>query len=102
MHLMIVYFFELSEDTRFLGKKLGSSILFVCKCYHDLQNVVFNNRINKLRIMGNPGIEKPFSDIIYFIYLHYKMQLLYMMIIMKPNRLSLKKAKEPLLATVTI
>ncbi|RHZ85356.1 hypothetical protein Glove_66g167 [Diversispora epigaea] len=61
-------FLKLSEDTRFLGKERGSSTLFIRKCYRDLENVVLDHKIDKLRITGNPGIGKTFFGY-YLLYL---------------------------------
>ena len=58
---------KLSENTQFLGKGYVS-ILFIRKCYHDLQKIVFDDTINKLRITGNPGIGKTFFGY-YLLYL---------------------------------
>ncbi|CAG8616548.1 14373_t:CDS:2, partial [Funneliformis caledonium] len=57
MHLM-ANFLVLSENTRFLEKENGLSTVFIRKCYLDLQVVVFKR--NKIRITGNPGIEKTY------------------------------------------
>lgn len=61
-------FLELPEGVRFLGKDHGTSKLLVRKCYVDLQEVVFDDKINKLRIVGNPGIGKTFFGY-YLLYL---------------------------------
>ena len=53
-------FLQLSEDTRFLGKRNGPSTLLIRKCYSDLIPVVLDTKIDKLRITGNPGIGKTF------------------------------------------
>jgi hypothetical protein len=61
-------FLELTENTQFLGKEYGPSALFIRNCYLDLKNVIFDDKINKLRITGNPGIGKSFFGY-YLLYL---------------------------------
>ncbi|PKC65674.1 hypothetical protein RhiirA1_460736 [Rhizophagus irregularis] len=61
-------FLKLSKDTRFLGKRNGSSTLLIRKCYRDLTPVVFDTKIDKLRITGNPGIGKTYFGY-YLLYL---------------------------------
>ncbi|GBB85990.1 hypothetical protein RclHR1_12420004 [Rhizophagus clarus] len=61
-------FLRLTENTQFLGKANGSSALLIRNCYRDLQNVIFNDKINKLRISGNPGIGKTYFGY-YLLYL---------------------------------
>ncbi|PKK64378.1 hypothetical protein RhiirC2_869335 [Rhizophagus irregularis] len=58
---------KLSENTHFLGKGYVS-ILLIRKCYHDLQKIVFDDTIDKLRITGNPGIGKTYFGY-YLLYL---------------------------------
>ncbi|GES82570.1 crinkler (CRN) family protein, putative [Rhizophagus clarus] len=48
-------FLRLPENTRFLGKKRGLSVLYIRRCYKDLQQFVFDDAIDRLRITGNPG-----------------------------------------------
>ncbi|CAB4441894.1 unnamed protein product [Rhizophagus irregularis] len=61
-------FLRLPENIRFLGKKQGPSALFIRKCYLDLKDVVFDDKITKLRITGNPGIGKTYFGY-YLLYL---------------------------------
>ncbi|EXX62053.1 hypothetical protein RhiirA5_395628 [Rhizophagus irregularis] len=58
---------KLSKNTHFLGKGYVS-ILLIRKCYHDLQKIVFDDTIDKLRITGNPGIGKTYFGY-YLLYL---------------------------------
>ncbi|CAB5213573.1 unnamed protein product [Rhizophagus irregularis] len=58
----------LKTHTRFLGKRNGSSTLLIRKCYRDLTPVVFDTKIDKLRITGNPGIGKTYFGY-YLLYL---------------------------------
>ncbi|GBC37201.2 DUF185-domain-containing protein [Rhizophagus irregularis DAOM 181602=DAOM 197198] len=46
----------------------GSSTLLIRKCYRDLTPVVFDTKIDKLRITGNPGIGKTYFGY-YLLYL---------------------------------
>ncbi|RHZ77089.1 hypothetical protein Glove_186g10 [Diversispora epigaea] len=50
-------FLQLSEGEHFLGAK---STLFIRKCYRQLLQIVFDEKIRRLRITGNPGIGKTF------------------------------------------
>ncbi|RGB27176.1 hypothetical protein C1646_769459 [Rhizophagus diaphanus] len=61
-------FLKLPGNIRFLGKEQGPSALFIRKCYLDLEDVVFDNKITKLRITGNPGIGKTYFGY-YLLYL---------------------------------
>ncbi|RIA93650.1 hypothetical protein C1645_819173 [Glomus cerebriforme] len=52
--------FKLSDDAHFLRISTESLELYICKCYNDLLDVVFDDKIRKLHISGNPGIGKTF------------------------------------------
>nr|CAG8539689.1 10938_t:CDS:2 [Entrophospora candida] len=51
-------FLQLSEGVYFLGDKEQGNILYIRKCYDHLANIVFNEKIHRCRITGNPGIGK--------------------------------------------
>ncbi|CAH1767267.1 7378_t:CDS:2 [Entrophospora sp. SA101] len=51
-------FLRLSEGVYFLGDKEQGAILYIRKCYDHLSNIVFNEKIHRCRITGNPGIGK--------------------------------------------
>ncbi|CAI2188688.1 19541_t:CDS:2 [Funneliformis geosporum] len=70
-------FFRLPGDAHFFGNDKEPSILYIRKCYNDLNDTVFNNNVKNLRISGNPGIGKTF----YGYYLLYHLALLYKTVI---------------------
>ncbi|CAG8575757.1 3650_t:CDS:2 [Ambispora leptoticha] len=61
-------FLQLPKDVYFLGDKKQGDILYIRKCYDHLANIVFNEKISRCRISGNPGIGKTFFGF-YLLYL---------------------------------
>jgi DNA replication protein DnaC len=62
-------FLSLPKDNYFFSLPVQPSILFICKCYRELEKIVFDKNIKKLCISGNPSIEKTFLSY----YLLYKL-----------------------------
>ncbi|CAG8825290.1 24523_t:CDS:1, partial [Dentiscutata erythropus] len=59
----------LPEGAYFLGDKDQVTILYIRKCYIHLADIVFNEKIHRCRITGNPGIGKTFFGfyLLYFL-----------------------------------
>ncbi|KAF0382297.1 putative crinkler family protein [Gigaspora margarita] len=53
-------FLRLSDNNHFFGKQSQPSVVFIRDCYIDLEGIVFDKKIRRLRITGNPGIGKTF------------------------------------------
>ncbi|RIB06689.1 hypothetical protein C2G38_2007195 [Gigaspora rosea] len=64
-------FLQLPDGTYFLGDKKQGTILYIRKCYLHLADIIFNEKINRCRITGNPGIGKTFFGY-YLLYLLQK------------------------------
>ncbi|CAG8844860.1 40041_t:CDS:2, partial [Gigaspora margarita] len=62
-------FLRLPDDNHFFGKQSQPSVVFIRDCYIDLEGIVLDKKIQRLRITGNPGIGKTFFGY----YLLYKL-----------------------------